>query len=83
MCSKYIIAYYQLFTMIRGVHGGRPTEYARDKPPPGSETAVGLPGEQELYVRRNDLNHIMTSCTHFVERSSLDDIAEMKDGYVR
>ena len=30
-----------------------------------------------------DLNHIMTSCTHFGERPSLDDIAEMKDGYVR
>ena len=30
------------------------------------------------------LNHIiMTSCTHFGERPSLDDIAEMKDGYVR
>ena len=30
-----------------------------------------------------DLNHIMTSCTHFGERPSVDDIAEMKDGYVR
>ena len=30
-----------------------------------------------------DLNHIMISCTHFGERPSLDDIAEMKDGYVR
>ena len=30
-----------------------------------------------------DLNHIMTSCTHLGERPSLDDIAEMKDGYVR
>ena len=30
-----------------------------------------------------DLNHIMTSCIHFGERPSLDDIAEMKDGYVR
>ena len=30
-----------------------------------------------------DLNHIMTSCTHFGERPSLDDIAEMKDVYVR
>ena len=30
-----------------------------------------------------DLNHIMTSCTHFGERPCLDDIAGMKDGYVR
>ena len=30
-----------------------------------------------------DLNNIMTSCTHFGERPSLYDIAEMKDGYVR
>ena len=30
-----------------------------------------------------DLNHIMTSCTHFGERPSLDDIAEMKDVYGR
>ena len=30
-----------------------------------------------------DLNHIMTSCTHFGERPSLDGFAEMKDGYVR
>ena len=30
-----------------------------------------------------DLNHIMTSCTHFGERPSRDDIAETKDGYVR
>ena len=30
-----------------------------------------------------DLNHIMTSCAHFGERPSVDDIAEMKDGYVR
>ena len=30
-----------------------------------------------------DLNHIMTSCTHFGERPSVDDIAEIKDGYVR
>ena len=29
-----------------------------------------------------DLNHIMTSCTHFGERPSVDDIAEMKDGYL-
>ena len=28
------------------------------------------------------LNHPMTSCTHFGERPSVDDIAEMKDGYV-
>ena len=30
-----------------------------------------------------DLKHIMTSCTHFGERPSVGDIAEMKDGYVR
>ena len=30
-----------------------------------------------------DLNHIMISCTHFGERPSVDDIAELKDGYVR
>ena len=30
-----------------------------------------------------DLNHIMISCTHFGGRPSVDDIAEMKDGYVR
>ena len=29
-----------------------------------------------------DLNHIVTSCPHFGERSSVDDIAEKKDGYV-
>ena len=29
-----------------------------------------------------DLKHIMTSCTYFRERPSVDDIAEMKDVYV-
>ena len=30
-----------------------------------------------------DLNHIIASCTHFGERPRVDDIAEMKNGYVR
>ena len=32
---------------------------------------------------RSYMNHIMTICTHFGERPSVDDIAEMKDRYVR
>ena len=51
---------------------------------PGCETSVGLQGQQKLYVRRTcDLNHILMSCTHFGERPSVEDIAEMKDGYVQ
>ena len=30
-----------------------------------------------------DLKDSMRSCTHYGERPSVDDIAEMKDGYVR
>ena len=46
----------------------------------GSETSVGLPGEENLYVRHSymrTLNHILTSCKHFRERPIKDNIAKM------
>ena len=55
----------------------------------GSETSVGLPGEQKLYVRRAaqpatcDLNHILTSCEQFEKRPSKDDIVKMEELSVR
>ena len=52
---------------------------------PGSETYVGLPGQQKNCMcgaATCDLNHIMTSYTHFGERPSVDDIAEMNSGYM-
>ena len=58
------------------------TECARDRLHPGSESSVGLPGQQKLYVRRS---HMWPEPHHDELHTfrSLDDIAEMKDGYVR
>ena len=46
------------------------------------ETAVRLSSSPPATC---DLNHIMTSCTYIIsgEIPSVDDIAEMKDGYLR
>ena len=40
-------------------------------------------GPLNAFLTDLNLFLIMTSCTHFGERPSLDDIAEMEDGYVR
>ena len=74
----------RVVTRCRGVHGGRPTECARNRPPPRQGNKAGATGTTKtVHVRRSHIDIIMTSCTHFGERPSVDDIAEMKDEYVR
>ena len=45
----------RVVTHCRGIHGGRPTECARDRLPPRQRNICGLPGEQNLYVRRGHM----------------------------